>query len=497
MLVLAHANRLRRNFHEFSQRVLKAAAKAHRAAYSHVEVGVFLACQFRCRIHRGAGFVHDGIAQIGRLLGDEFRHHLLGFAACGAVADHDGVHAVFLREARQLALGARHIAARLGGVDHAVVEQLARFVHHGNFAAGSISRVERQHARAAHGAGRQKAFKVFGEHVDSLGLRAHGELRAGLAFERRRHEALVAIGDGGIEHGREHAVAAWPAGAQACGGFVGVDVHAHTQLALALAAVNREHAVVGNLAQGLVVVVVRLVRSRLVGVSGFDHDVGGVVSEGAQVGDAFRVFRDGFGNDVARARERCLGRVEAGFFRYICCGRVEGRAFRGRLHNDHVRERLEPRFARFLRARQALFAERLVEVFNALQLLSFADLSLELGRELALGVNERDDVFFSLLKVAQIRQPLVERAQRDVVHAAGGFFAVARDEGNGIALVDELDGRFDVVGLQIELARELFNQIHRAPLNCGALIVRAPFRRLRVCCPNVLNARNLLNARSV
>ena len=160
-----------------------------------------------------------------------------------------------------------------------MVEQLAGFVHHSNFAAGSIPRVEGQHARAAHRAGRQQTLEVFGEHVDRLGLRAHGKLRAGLAFERRRHEALVAIGNGGVEHGREHAASARPASAKACSSRAGVDIHAHTQLALALAAVNREHTVVGDFAQGLVIVVIRLIGSRLVGIGGLDYDIGGVVRE--------------------------------------------------------------------------------------------------------------------------------------------------------------------------------------------------------------------------
>ena len=62
VLVLAHANRLRWNFHELGQRVLQAAAKAHRAAHGHVEVGIFLAGEFRCRIYRRAGLIHDGVA---------------------------------------------------------------------------------------------------------------------------------------------------------------------------------------------------------------------------------------------------------------------------------------------------------------------------------------------------------------------------------------------------------------------------------------------------
>ena len=302
---------------------MQAAAKAHRAAHGHVKVWVFLAGEFRCGIYRRAGLIHDGVAQIGRLLGDKLRHHFFGFAACGAVANHDGVHAVFLHEAGELAFGACHVAARFGGVDHAVVEQLAGFVHHSNFAAGSIPRVEGQHARAAHRAGRQQTLEVFGEHIDRLGLRAHGELRAGLAFERRRHEAPVTIGDGGVEHGREHAASARPASAKACSSRAGVDVHAHAQLALALAAVNCEHAVVGNLAQGLVIVVIRLIGSCLVSIGGLDYDVGGVVRECAQVSHAFWVFRNSFGHNVAGAGKCRLGRVEASILVDVCRGGID------------------------------------------------------------------------------------------------------------------------------------------------------------------------------
>ena len=204
-----------------------------------------------------------------------------------------------------------------------MVEQLAGFVHYGNFAAGSIPRVEGQHARAAHGTGRQQTLKVFGEHIDRLGLRAHGKLRSGLAFERRRHETLVAIGDGGVEHGREHAASARPASAKACSSRACVDVHAHAQLALALAAVNCEHAVVGNLAQGLIVVVVRLVGSRLVGIGGLDYDIGGVVRECAQVSHAFRVFRNSFGHDVACAGKCRLGCLETSILVDVCRGGIE------------------------------------------------------------------------------------------------------------------------------------------------------------------------------
>ncbi len=122
VLVLTHANGLGRNLNQLGQGVLKAAAQAHGAAHGDVKIGVLLAGQLGGRVDRGPGLVDDGITQVGCDLGDELRDDLLGLAAGRAVANNNGVDPVFLDETSQLALGARHIAARLGGIDHAVVQ---------------------------------------------------------------------------------------------------------------------------------------------------------------------------------------------------------------------------------------------------------------------------------------------------------------------------------------------------------------------------------------
>ena len=220
---------------------------------------------------------------------------------------------------------------------------------------------------------------------------------------------------------------------------------------------------VGYTAQRLVIAVVRLVGGLLGGVGGLDDDVGGVLRKGAQVGDVLGVLGHRLGHDVRRAGERLLGRVEAGFLVDVGRGGVECAALGRGLHNDHVGKRLQACLAGLLRAGHALFAVGLVEVLDTLELRGLANLLLELGRELALGVDEQNDVLFALFKIAQVGQALVECAQGDVVHAARGFLAVARDKGNGVALVDELDGRLDVGGLKIELAGELGDKIHGTP----------------------------------
>lgn len=220
---------------------------------------------------------------------------------------------------------------------------------------------------------------------------------------------------------------------------------------------------VGNTAQRLVKVVVGLVGSLLGGVGGLDDDIGGVLRKGAQVGDVLRVFGHRLGHDVGGAGERLFGRVEAGFLVDVGRGGVECAAPGRDLHDDHVGKRLQTCLAGLLRAGHALFAVGLVEVLDALELRGLANLLLEFGRELALGVDEQDDIFLALLKIAQVGQALVECAQSDVVHAARGFLAVARNEGDGVALVDELDGRLDVGVLKVELARELGDKIHGTP----------------------------------
>ena len=350
--------------------------------------------------------------------------------------------------------------ARLGGVDHAVVEQLAGLVHDGDLAAGAVARIEREHTGAADGARREQALEILGKDVDGLGLGANGELGAGLALQRGGHEALVAVGDGGVKDGGEDTLASGPTAAKACRGSGAVDVHAYAELALALAAVDSQHAVVGDAAQGLVIAVVRLVGGLLGGIGCLDDDVGGVLRKGAQVGDVLGVLGHRLGHDVGGAGERLLGRVEAGLFVDVCRSGVECAALGRCLHDDHIGKRLQACLAGLLRAGHALFAVGLVEVLDTLELRGLANLRLEFGCEFALGVDEQHDVFFALLKIAQVGQAFVEGAQGNVVHAARGFLAVARDKGDGVALVDELDGRLDVGSLKVELAGELGDQVH-------------------------------------
>src|SRR5206468_11789032 len=79
----------------------------------------------------------------------------------------------------------------------------------------------------------------------------------------------------------------------------------------------------------------------------------------------------------------------------------------------------------------------------------------EFGRELALLLDALEDGFAPLLQLAQVGQPRFEFAQVDVVEAAGGLLAVAGDEGDAGAAVEEVDGRPDLLLPDTEFGSDL------------------------------------------
>ena len=75
----------------------------------------------------------------------------------------------------------------------------------------------------------------------------------------------------------------------------------------------------------------------------------------------------------------------------------------------------------------------------------------QLGRQLALLLDALEDRGAPLLELAQVVQPLFERAQLRVVEAAGRFLAVARDERDGGFVVEQRDGGVDLRHTHVEL----------------------------------------------
>jgi hypothetical protein len=90
------------------------------------------------------------------------------------------------------------------------------------------------------------------------------------------------------------------------------------------------------------------------------------------------------------------------------------------------------------------------------------DRRLERVRELALFTNRLEDRRPSLLQLAQIVQPLFERAQLRVVERASGFFAIARDKRHRGAAIEQRDGCLNLLLTDTKGVRYLpMNRLHQ------------------------------------
>ena len=96
-----------------------------------------------------------------------------------------------------------------------------------------------------------------------------------------------------------------------------------------------------------------------------------------------------------------------------------------------------------------------VEIFKPLFGFGLVDFPGKLRRELLLFGDGGQNRGPAILKFAQVEQARVEVAQHRVVEAARGLLAIARDEGNRRAVVDEIDDGGDLMGSDVEFDGQL------------------------------------------
>ena len=102
MLILAYADRLRIDLHQFGQRILQAAADGDGAADRQIEFRELLPRDIGCGVDRGAGFIHDDTERSrSPACLQEILHEAGGLARPGAIADGDGPDVVFVDEPPQ------------------------------------------------------------------------------------------------------------------------------------------------------------------------------------------------------------------------------------------------------------------------------------------------------------------------------------------------------------------------------------------------------------
>ena len=108
---------------------------------------------------------------------------------------------------------------------------------------------------------------------------------------------------------------------------------------------------------------------------------------------------------------------------------------------DPERQRLEALFAGFGGFAALLGLERKVQVLESFGIVGRTNGGGQVGRQLPLAVDRLEDRLFSLGELAQPLHAELDLADHHLVQVAGGFLAVARDEGNGVPIVQEPERR--------------------------------------------------------
>ena len=173
----------------------------------------------------------------------------------------------------------------------------------------------------------------------------------------------------------------------------------------------------------------------------------GLVEERAQLGAQVGVLGDLLRDDVARAGERGLGVGD--LLRLVDVGRGDLLWGEGRLLGEQVGgERGEAALAGDLGAGAALGAVGQVDVLEAGERLAGLDLRAELvGKEAAL-LERGEDGGAAVVERAEAVEGVANRGDRDLVELAGGLLAVAGDEGDGGAALEEGGDGGDLAGAQ-------------------------------------------------
>ena len=190
------------------------------------------------------------------------------------------------------------------------------------------------------------------------------------------------------------------------------------------------------------------------------HELSLTGNERTQALADVRIVADLLGDNVAGALQGVLNGLNAFFGgEKILRGDLGLRAI-ALLREEQRGERRKALLLCDRGAGAALLLVGTVEVFDLGKRFGAVDGSGKLVCQLALLVDGVFHRFAALFETAEVPEALFERAQRGVVHRAVQLLAVAGDEGNGVALVEQSHNVFDVLCVFAELPGEHLNDIH-------------------------------------
>ncbi len=186
VLILAHADRFRIDFHQLRQRILQTTGDRHRATQRNIEIRELQRRQLGSRVNRCPGFADD------HLLRGHFRElflhveeETLGFARRRTVTNRDQLNVVFFTQRRHGNGGFGCLAGmRINSVGR---DQLAGTVNHRHFYAGTQSRIETHCGSQPGRGGHQQVMQVTGKDVDRFIFRTFTYGTHQLSFKVHQH----------------------------------------------------------------------------------------------------------------------------------------------------------------------------------------------------------------------------------------------------------------------------------------------------------------------
>ena len=292
-----------------------------------------------------------------------------------------------------------------------------------------------------------------------------GEKSAHLALERGIDKAVVGVLSGGFDEFHRSGAGLHHGAAQQRQRQLALEQDGRAEHFLFFAAVDGEDLVALQTGERLLKIVVQAVDAVLLR-RGERAQRSALFQHLAQRAADGGIVADPLGDDVVRALQGVGERFHA-LFRVDKIARgVFGAGTAALLRKEQRRKRLKPLLPRNRRAGAALLLIGAVEVFDLGKRFGIVDGGGELVCKLALLVDGFFHALAPLFKAAQVLEAFFERAQRGVVHRAVHLLAVAGDEGDGIALVQQAHNVFHVLRALAELPGKRLNDIHRNSFRC-------------------------------
>ena len=315
-------------------------------------------------------------------------------------------------------------------VEDLVVEQVALGVEAGDLASVGKSGVDGHHALLSQRGGEEQLAQVLGEDMDGLFVGLFLAQRRKLILNTRVYEPSE-----GVLHGLAHealtgAVASDKLSAQAVlhGFFVG-DGDADAQHARLLAAAHGQQSVGGVEVVGKLLCLVRL--GHFLDDLRADH---GLAAVGRTHGVArLLVFAHSLGDDVLGASQCCLHVGHVALDEALC--RLSGVGLA--LQQEDRGQRFQSLLPRHLRPGAPPWLEGQVDVLQLRGVPAVADAPLQFGRELLLLGDGLEDRRLALLQLLELRVEFADACDLHLVEVARPLLAVACDEGDGAALVEQ------------------------------------------------------------